>query len=223
MDDQLRLFVRVIPAPLHILRRRRQKVMARRARYMRVRFRPGCRSPVERKCKGEDQREGCQIAACRSHGSLPGAWSSACAYEDKASLAPAARVLRKARTLHPHDAEALTRGRLHHHPALEAPHHGGAELLEPRYFGRDVVTLDVDVDATLVVHALKLDYRLVILGLEHPVVAAARRVLEVHGATQRLAPEARGGVDVRGVAVDQHGAETGAVHGDFLSSRRATG
>src|SRR2546430_8417742 len=42
-----------------------------------------------------------------------------------------------------------------------------------------------------------------ILGLEHPVVAAARRVLEVRGATQRLAPEARGGVDVRGVAVDR--------------------
>src|SRR5207302_3395753 len=130
--------------------------------------------------------------------SLPGAWSSACAYEDKASLAPAARVLRKARTLHLHDAEALTRRRLHHHPALEAPHHGGAELLEPRYFGRDVVTLDVDVDATLVVHALKLDDRLVILGLEHPVVAAARRVLEVRGRPS-ASPQKRAAASMSGV------------------------
>src|SRR6185312_16661879 len=72
-------------------------------------------------------------------------------------LGPAADVLREARTLHADDAEALTGGRLHHHPTLQAIDHRSAQLLQPRHLGWDVVGLDVDVDAALMVHALDLD------------------------------------------------------------------
>ena len=79
-------------------------------------------------------------------------------------------------------------------------------------FGRDVVSLNVYMDAALVVHALDLHDGLIGWGLQHPVIAAAARMAGVHGATQRLAPEARGLVHIGGLAVDQHGAETGVVH-----------
>ena len=46
------------------------------------------------------------------------------------ALVPAICVLRKSRTLHPHHAEALPAGRLHHDPAFETIHHSRAELLE---------------------------------------------------------------------------------------------
>ena len=91
--------------------------------------------------------------------------------------------------LYPHDAEALAGGRLHHHPALQALRDLGPQLLQARHFGRNVVGLDVYVDATLVVHALDLHHRLIGQGLQHAVVLAAVRVLRVHGTTERLAPE----------------------------------
>src|SRR5215472_18426286 len=63
-------------------------------------------------------------------------------------LVPAVGVLRETGTLYPHDAEALACGRLHHDPALKAIHNFRAELLQARHFGRDVVGLDVYMDAT---------------------------------------------------------------------------
>ena len=111
-------------------------------------------------------------------------------------LVPAIGVLREAGTLHPYDAEALAGGRLHHHPALQAIHHLGAQLLKARHFGRDVVGLDVQVDATFVFHTLDLHDRLIGRGLQHAIVAAAARMVWIHSAAQCLAPEARGLIHV---------------------------
>jgi hypothetical protein len=50
---------------------------------------------------------------------------------------------------------------------------------------RDVVSLGVDVNPTFVVHVLDLHNNLVLRSFQHAVVAAAARVLGVHGATAR--------------------------------------
>jgi hypothetical protein len=107
-----------------------------------------------------------------------------------ALLLPPVGVLRKSGALNPYDAEPLTGRRLHHHPALQAVHHLGAQLLQAHHFGRDVIGLDVYVDPALVVHALDLHDRLIRWGLQHEVIAATARMLGINGATQRLAPEA---------------------------------
>src|SRR5258708_10419741 len=124
-------------------------------------------------------------------------------------LIPLVGILRKSGTLNSHDTEALTGGRLHHHPALQAVHDSGTQLFKAAHLGGDVVGLDVDVDAALVLHALNLHDGLVGRGFQHEVVAPASRVLAVYRAAQCLAPEAGGLIKVTGPAVDQHGAEAG--------------
>ena len=74
---------------------------------------------------------------------------------------PGICVLRKAGTLHPHDAESLASRRLHHNPALQSIHDLSAQCLQARHFSRDVVSLNIQVDATVVVYALDLHDRLV--------------------------------------------------------------
>ena len=61
-------------------------------------------------------------------------------------------------------------------------------------------------------HALNLNDGLVGRSFQHTVIAAAARMFEVHGATQRLAPEARGLVHIGSFAVDQNGAQAGMMH-----------
>src|ERR1700722_7774561 len=117
---------------------------------------------------------------------------------------PAIGILRETGALHPDDAEALTCRRLHHHPAFETFHHLGAQLRQARHFGGNIVGLDVYVDAAFVVDALDFHDGLVGRGLQHAVVSAAARMIEIHGATQSLAPEAGGAVDIGGPAVDQY-------------------
>ena len=75
-------------------------------------------------------------------------------------------------------------------------------------FGRNVIGLDVYVDATLVFHALDLHNRLIRWGLQHTVIVATARMIEVHGAAQRLGLEAGRSIHIRCLAVDQHGAQT---------------
>src|SRR5262249_5230207 len=133
------------------------------------------------------------------------------------ALLPAVGVLREAGTLDPHDAEALPRGRLHHDPALQALGHRSAQLLQTRHLGRDVVGLDVEMDAALMLHALDLHDGLVGRRLQHAVVAAAAGMPEVHRPPQRRAPEAGGRGHIAGLTVDQHGAEAGMMHGEDLS------
>src|SRR5262245_48316643 len=74
----------------------------------------------------------------------------------RSTSVPAVGVLGETGTLYPYDAKALTGRRLHHDPAFQAVHHLRAELLQARHFGRDVVSLDIDVDAAFVAHALDL-------------------------------------------------------------------
>ena len=67
---------------------------------------------------------------------------------------PVVRILRETRTLHAHDAEALSGWGLHHHPALQAVHDVRAQPLKARHFGTDIVGLDIQVHAALVIDAL---------------------------------------------------------------------
>jgi hypothetical protein len=143
--------------------------------------------------------------------------------ERAAPSVPAVGVLGEARTLDLDDAEALAGRRLHHHPAREPARDPGAQVLEPRDLGFDVVGLDVDVDAALVLDALNLDDRLAGRRLEHAVGAAAHRMGAVDRAAERFRPEARRRVDVGDLAIDQHGAKAGAVHVGFLRLRRTVG
>ena len=117
-------------------------------------------------------------------------------------LVPSVGVFREAGSLDANDAEPLTGGRLHHHPALQAVDHLGAQFLQASHFGGDVVSLNVQVDAALVVYALDLYDRLVGGGLQHEVVAAAARMTGVNGTTQRSAPEFSGLVYIGSLAID---------------------
>src|SRR6185295_11991504 len=84
-------------------------------------------------------------------------------------LVPALGVLRKTGALHSDYAEALAGGRLHHHPALEAVHDLGAEFRQTCDFRRNIVGLNVDVDAALVIDALDLHDGLIGWRFEHQV------------------------------------------------------
>jgi hypothetical protein len=57
-----------------------------------------------------------------------------------------------------------------------------------------------------VTHALNLHDGLIGLGFEHTVVTAASGVFGIHVATQRIAPEISGFINIGRFAVDQHGA-----------------
>src|SRR5438874_4370404 len=128
------------------------------------------------------------------------------------SLVPAIGVLRESGTLDAHHAEALAGWRLHHHPAWWPVDDGRAKLLQPCDLGWNVVRLDVDVDPALMGHALNLHDGLVGWGLQHPVVPAAARMLQIERAAERLGPEPCSRVDVRDVAVDKEGAQPGLMH-----------
>src|SRR5262245_28519008 len=69
----------------------------------------------------------------------------------RSSLFPGIGVLWETGTLHPYDAEALASWRLHHHPAIQAIDYPGTQFLQTRDFGMDVVGLNVQVDAAVVV------------------------------------------------------------------------
>jgi hypothetical protein len=112
------------------------------------------------------------------------------------------------RTLHTHDAEPLASRSLHHHPPLQANHDVRPQFLETRDLRRNIVRLDVQVDATFVIDALNLHNGFVWWGLQHPVVAAAAPMIVIHGTTECHCPEAGGLVYIRGITVDQEGAKT---------------
>ena len=48
--------------------------------------------------------------------------------------------------------------------------------------------------------------------LQHPVVVPAARMVVIDRATQRTGPKSGRFIDVRGVAIDQHGAQARMVH-----------
>src|SRR5262249_33937401 len=133
-------------------------------------------------------------------------------------LIPAVGVLREARPLYPHNAEALAGRRLHHHPALGAIHHRRAQPFEASHLGGNVVGLDVYVHAALVLDALDLDDRLIRRRCQHAVTVAAHWMAKVHGTAERGSPEMSGLVQVGGLAINQHGAQAGVVHKRILTS-----
>src|SRR5437764_7337416 len=129
------------------------------------------------------------------------------------SILPRVGAVRPACALHTHHAEALAGGRLHHHPALEAPVHACAQLFQPRDFARDVVGFDIEVDAAFVLHALNLHAEFARRRLQHAVVAAAAGMLRIDRPAERFGPEAGGRVDIVGLATDQQALDARAMHG----------
>src|SRR5258708_38378501 len=101
-------------------------------------------------------------------------------------------ILRKSGTLNSHHTEPLAGGRLHHDPTLQAVHDSGAQLFKAAHLGGNVVGLDVDMYAALVLHAPNLHDGLIGRGFQHAGVAPASRVLGVYRAPQGLAPAAGG-------------------------------
>jgi hypothetical protein len=141
------------------------------------------------------------IPICRWGLSLPSgakAWlARGCVHAPRPSVPPV-RILRETRTLHPHDAEPLSSRGWHHHPALQAVHDVRTQVLLTRYLGRDIIGLDVQVDAAFMVDTLNLHSEFVRRGLQHPIVAAAAPMIEAHGTTERLCLEASGLVHMCG-------------------------
>src|SRR4249919_104652 len=121
---------------------------------------------------------------------------------------PAVCVLRKPGALYAHHAESLPRWRLHHHPPFQATHHAGPQAFQPGHLSGNVIGFDVDVHAALMLDALYLHDRLVGRRFQHAVVAARARVTGVDRTAQCPGPEARGLVDIGGVAIDQQGAQS---------------
>jgi hypothetical protein len=70
----------------------------------------------------------------------------------------------------------------------------------------------VQVHTALVIDALNLHNGFVRRGLQHPIIAAATPMVEVHGTAEHLCPEAGRLVHVRSLTIDQEGAETLTVH-----------
>ena len=118
--------------------------------------------------------------------------------------------------MHSYDAETLAGGSLHHYPTLQALDHLGAQSLEARHLGGNVIALNVDVNATFMVHALDLHNGFVGRSLQHAVISASTRMIGVYRTAQRLTPEAGSFLNSGGLTVDQDGAEAGSVHNSAL-------
>src|SRR5207244_2804718 len=76
IDDQPRLLTGVVPAPLHVFRLRRQKIVLRGVCLVHTRVNTASLLRVTRESEDEEQRECCKPGVCCSHGdhrrSLPG-------------------------------------------------------------------------------------------------------------------------------------------------------
>jgi hypothetical protein len=103
-------------------------------------------------------------------------------------------------------------GGAHDDPSFHALVNFRAEFLEAGDLGRNVVGLDIDVHATLALHALDLNAEFVRRGLEHAVIAAAAGMIWIDGAAQRLGPEPGRRIDIIGLAVNQQAIEARAMH-----------
>src|SRR5690606_29614446 len=116
------------------------------------------------------------------------------------SIGPDRGVPREVRALCWHDAEALPGGRFQHHPALDPIDDHRPQPLEPADLRLDIVALDIEMDAGLMVHLLHEALRLARAILAADILAVrARRLGRI---AQRWAPEPGGGPQVIGAAVD---------------------
>ena len=116
------------------------------------------------------------------------------------------------RRLRPHDAEALAGRRFHHAPGVNPGHPPGAERLESPHLGLHVVRFDVEMHATRMSDRLDFDVQPVV-RIDQPDIFFAfgrRQGLDRHA--ERVAPEARGALQVRGIAVDDEPRQPALVH-----------
>src|SRR6185295_15702748 len=127
------------------------------------------------------------------------------------------RVLCEVAVLGPHDAETLARRRLHDDPALYALQALRTQRLEALHFGLDIVGLDVEVHAALVVHRLHLDVHALIRHLQFHVLVAFLARQDLGGKAKRTGPEMRRRLEVVRAAVDDESREPALVH-DYLAS-----
>ena len=125
-----------------------------------------------------------------------------------AARSPDVGVVAQGAALGADDAEAMAGGRLHDPPGADLAQALGAEGLEARDLGGDVVGLDVQVDPARVIDALDEDDGLVGAVGEGGVVALGL----YDGAPQRGAPEGSGGVEVAHLAIDPERTQTALVH-----------
>src|SRR5262249_23196120 len=139
-----------------------------------------------------------------------------------ASLIPAVRVRGEARALYPHHTEALTGRCLHHDPALQTIRHRRAQLFEALHLGGNIGRLHVAVRAALMLDLLDFDEHLVRTSFQHAVIVAAHWMTKIYRTAEGGSPEAGGLVQVRGLAVDEQGAQAGMVH-DYFPPLRAHG
>ena len=124
---------------------------------------------------------------------------------------PARGILWEARALNADNAEALSRWRLHHDPALQASNHFRTQRLQSRHLGRNIVGFNIDVDAAFVFNALNLHDRLVGRSLQHAIVAASAGMLLVYRTPQCLRPEFRSLTNIRCPTVNENRAEAGVM------------
>src|SRR5437764_2941585 len=128
-------------------------------------------------------------------------------------LGPHIRVLLPGErsALRVHDAETLARRRLHHDPALDVRNATGAEHLEAARLGLEVVGLDVEMDAALMLDLLYEQDRLARVGIQQ----AIQRIALGFGppaASKRATPELRSGVEIGGLAIEDEGRQPAAMH-----------
>ena len=126
-------------------------------------------------------------------------------------LVPPVGVLWVAGTLDPDDTKALTSWCLHDHPPLKTLYHCGSKLLQTCHLRRDVVRLNVEVHATLVLYTLDLNDRFVRRGFEHAIVVSRTGVLAIDWSAKRRGPEGRSLIHIDSVAVDQNSTESRVV------------
>src|SRR5688572_23179050 len=127
-------------------------------------------------------------------------------------LLPDVSFLLEPAVLWPHHAEPLARRRFHHDPGLHLADPPGAELLEALHFGLDVVRLDVEVDAAVVIHGLHLDVQALAGHLELDVVVTFLARQRLGGQAERRGPETRSAVQVGGPAIDDEARQPALVH-----------
>jgi hypothetical protein len=91
---------------------------------------------------------------------------------------------------------------LHHDPAIQAINHFGSQRFQACDLGRNIVSLNVDVNPTLVFDALNLHNRFIWRRFQHTVVAAGPWMIEIYRTAQRISPKLCGLINIRCAAIN---------------------
>src|SRR6516162_317556 len=131
------------------------------------------------------------------------------------SVSPAGGFRGEVGALRTHYAEALPGGRLPDVPTLERADAARAEFLQAPHLRLDVVALDVEMHAALVLYLLYFEMRLVGVGAQNAIERLLVRC-RTHRQVQRCRPETRRRIHIVGAAVDDESGEATLVHGLIL-------